>query len=485
MRNYTPVVVLIGSLAMIAVLLGQMPASKPTPLDDFVVGKGVVHGNLTIFPVISKKPRLDDRFITLDEGLKSGMIEITEVSVASSSSTPMNAANPEIAVANQRPAASNDVPAQTESNELTLQVGDNDDLNLAFGQQSAAVSGNDVNRLMVLNKSDRPLYLMPGEILLGGDQDRTVGQELVIAPSKTPQPIAVFCVEHGRWGQRDPEVLARYLANNVDAQSWSDNSFVGEVNGDAPDASLVMSQTESIEKANSGKFIDSVGSLSKSARVAVQKDASQQAVWDEVAKENEKGGVKSQSGAFTGNYAEADALKRLAPYMEHLQKPIADEASIVGVIVAVNGEVETLDVFESTPLFKKLWPKLLKSYALDAVNSVDENTKPAICGRHEAVAFFAKASNASAANVDAQDSMSVAHSDADDVLVFSAHHNRRVAAEQPVEMNMISDVDSSSVPFDSRAIGGVGLSIPSRRERGYIGAGGGFGGAVHNAAFSK
>ena len=38
-------------------------------------------------------------------------------------------------------------------------------------------------------------------------------------------------------------------------------------------------------------------------------------------------------------------------------------------IVAVNGRFEQIDVFESTPLFNKLWPKLLKSYALDAANT--------------------------------------------------------------------------------------------------------------------
>ena len=48
----------------------------------------------------------------------------------------------------------------------------------------------------------------------------------------------------------------------------------------------------------------------------------------------------------------------------------------VGVIVAVSGEMHSLDVFESTPLFQKLWPKLLKSYALDAANNASDDSAP-------------------------------------------------------------------------------------------------------------
>jgi hypothetical protein len=40
------------------------------------------------------------------------------------------------------------------------------------------------------------------------------------------------------------------------------------------------------------------------------------------------------------------------------------------LVVAVNGKVESLDVFQSTPQFRNLWPKLLKSYALDAAHAL-------------------------------------------------------------------------------------------------------------------
>src|SRR5205807_5295200 len=45
---------------------------------DYVIGEPLRYENLTIFPVASATPRTDDRFVTLDEGLKAGTVEIRE-----------------------------------------------------------------------------------------------------------------------------------------------------------------------------------------------------------------------------------------------------------------------------------------------------------------------------------------------------------------------------------------------------------------------
>ena len=50
-----------------------------TPYKNFVISEPVRHRNLQIFPVCSKAPKTADRFITLDEGLRSGTVEIIEV----------------------------------------------------------------------------------------------------------------------------------------------------------------------------------------------------------------------------------------------------------------------------------------------------------------------------------------------------------------------------------------------------------------------
>ncbi len=90
---------------------------------------------------------------------------------------------------------------------------------------------------------------------------------------------------------------------------------------------------------------------------------------------NSLSGNTLSSDTFTGNYSNKQIVATLKPYIDAAQKPVAGTERVVGVVVVINGRIETVDIFESTPLFKKLWPKLLKSYALDA--SISAKTKPA------------------------------------------------------------------------------------------------------------
>jgi hypothetical protein len=63
------------------------------------------------------------------------------------------------------------------------------------------IADGNVNALELRNRSDRPLFVMAGEVVLGGKQDRIIGKNTVIPP-RTTQSVPVFCVEHGRWSGR-------------------------------------------------------------------------------------------------------------------------------------------------------------------------------------------------------------------------------------------------------------------------------------------
>lgn len=380
-------------------------AKVADPTADFVIGAPLVYRNLTIFPVSSKTAKNQDRFITLDEALKQGTVQIQEKGAANTGP----------------PAANSQVPVRQSAN---------DD---PFG------SGNDVNEVIVINNSSKPLYLMPGEIIIGGSQDRTIGQELVIAPDKKPVKIEVFCVEHGRWGAR---AEADYDAILAEATTGAPQAGAAGGNGRAQ-----------ARAANRGKFVGSVGSLNGPARVAVQKGEGQGKVWDEVSSANAKSGVKSKSGAFTGNYAESKVVKQLRPYTDKLVQPVLKTENVVGAIVAVNGKVESMDIFEATPLFKKLWPKLLKSYALDALTALDEKVSAKQCSSAEALAFLQETARAGTKKSDTKKGITSTQHESDKVLLFSAHEQReRRSAEA------------------SPALGGMG---------------GGFGGAIHSSGFAK
>jgi len=66
------------------------------------------------------------------------------------------------------------------------------------GEFGAYGSGQ-VNNLVLVNNSDRPLILLAGEIVTGGKQDRIVGKDRIVQPHSDPIDLSVFCVEPHRW----------------------------------------------------------------------------------------------------------------------------------------------------------------------------------------------------------------------------------------------------------------------------------------------
>jgi hypothetical protein len=427
---------------------------------------------LTIFPVSSKVPKNDDRFITLDEGLAAGTVKIIEVgaeesydidaaafdSTASVNQQPLSqdaqqapdneAAIGQTQIAEHEADAEDPFGPDTAEHVVPDEVGENgeysDDL---FGP--ADVDG-DVNTLMVLNTSGKPLYLMPGEVISGGNQDRTIGQELVIDSSESPVPIEVFCVEHGRWEGRGIEATTAQLASSA---AYGAN------------LSLVVSQTATVEElakeAQNGKFIASVGQLNKDTRLAVEESGAQAAVWDEVAKTNSKIGNESESGNFAAAYFSSDITDDFEPFIKKL-KPLEETKQIVGVAVAVNGKMLSVDVFESTPLFKKLWPKLLKSFALDAVAATSEFEAEAAQKAltiEDCVAFMKNVESSKAETVEVTENQKVVKRQSPVALSFSYYDAEAASAATPAHEGL------------GGAYGGLG--------------GGGFGGSVHTSVLAK
>jgi hypothetical protein len=428
-RSFYALGVILGVIAVLVVATNRDATKPPTSRGalpgDLVIGEPVVHENLTIFPVSSRTSRTQDRFITLDEGLASGKVEIVEKgALRQSQPTSQSAGQP-----------SEDNPPATSGSQ-----DQNSEAQLSAVEMPGA-QGNEVDELMVVNHSGRPLYLMPGEIIVGGDQDRTIGREYVVAPDGRPVPLDVYCVEHGRWGSRaEAEYQELSLAIN---QTQSRAFAVGDLVVPVADAQQVAAQ------ANSGKFVGSVGSLSKNVRLAVQSGDGQGKVWEEVSTENAKAGVQPQSGAFTANYADDEAVKRFQPYIDKLHGPVAQTEHVVGVIVAVNGKIESMDVFESTPLFKKLWPKLLKSHALDAANATGAEVAGKACTRQDAVAFLTETAAAGASKTETKGDIAVSRRENERVLLFSAH------SWDEVRDPAAARADASAGGFGGGGLGGV------------------------------
>src|SRR6478735_7583608 len=145
--------------------------------DELVIGVGITEGSLTIFPVSTKRLRSEDRFITLDEGLKEGMVEVQELNAAPAA----EGASTQPAATSQSESAAPRQPA------INAAANGRPSLDDSFAPPTSARSQSaQVNQLAVINRSERPLYLMPGEIVVGGQQDRAVGQEYIIEAKTGP-----------------------------------------------------------------------------------------------------------------------------------------------------------------------------------------------------------------------------------------------------------------------------------------------------------
>jgi hypothetical protein len=223
-------------------------------------------------------------------------------------------------------------PIQVESLALVPIVGDGTKaeqdllvLDEAMAEKLVRVTEFDegnVNSLNLQNRADKPVFLLAGEVIIGGKQDRIIGRNTII-PAKTTQQVPVYCVEHGRWDNKTKEfTTAKALAHGrLRAQA----SYGG-----------------------------------------------QQEVWNEVSAKNELRATKSSTDTYRKVASQqADGTngkweKRVDDAIAKLDDKTRDQ--MVGFAVALNGKVATIDVFESPKLFKKLQRKLVRSYVTEAVD---------------------------------------------------------------------------------------------------------------------
>lgn len=265
---------------------------------DYQVLAPITEGNLTIFPVVAAASHDTSGFLTLDEGLRSGEVEVMEAGQAQG---------------------------------LVRRHG-----------RPYHYDGAQVNQLLLVNHSKRPLLLLAGEIVTGGKQDRIVGKDRII-PADSDADLGVFCVEPGRWTGASNKFAATGAYGN------NNNYFY-------------MAQP--------------------SVRAQAMDKKDQQKVWDEVAKSRsamaqnvpapaaaEVNGVTSYAKVMENNEVARQVDKVAAPIQHSYSSLIHElrQKNAVGVVVAVNGRIIWADVFASTSLLEKYWPKLVRSYAAEAV----------------------------------------------------------------------------------------------------------------------
>ncbi len=243
-------------------------AEHPRDIRDYIqsleVGEPVYHDNLTIIPVYSA--HIQDRrdYTTLDDALASNWLSVTEI-----------------------------------------------------GQ------GGQVPQVELNNYSNRTIFIMGGEIISGGKQDRIIGREVLLSPRARRVVVPVYCVEQNRWQYQSEKFYSKQNLGTWNLRSTAQYAPVG----------------------------------------------AQSAIWGNIETAQREMGVRSSTNAYQDTYDQKGVRDKIVKHERHFSRIPQLRRDTVGVVVGVGGRIVNADLFANPALFQKLWPKILKSSALAAIGS--------------------------------------------------------------------------------------------------------------------
>jgi len=201
-------------------------------------------------------------------------------------------------------------------------------LDEALALRSVKITERDMHptvpELRVTNESDKPLLLLDGEELIGAKQNRVLNTSVLVA-ARSDCLINVTCVEAGRW-------------------SYKSQTFTSCGN-------------QYYSRGRQRKMEEVLSSLSSGGPAS----ADQSRVWSDLDTVLEDANVDSITAAMHDAYAALE--DRIGDYLREFH-PVEDQT---GAVFALNGEIVGMDAFDRPDTFAKVLPKLVKSYALDAI----------------------------------------------------------------------------------------------------------------------
>ncbi|HEX5817376.1 MAG TPA: DUF6569 family protein [Gemmatimonadales bacterium] len=185
--------------------------------------------------------------------------------------------------------------------------------------------GGSVPQLMLVNSGALPVLLLDGEELLGAKQNRIVNLT-ILAPAMRNLAIPVSCVEMGRWQYQSREF------------------------GESPRTMY--------PHARAAKMAQVSASLDRGER-----HADQGAVWSEIAAKAERMAAPSATSAMS------DIFVRHGETIEEYAGQFAAQDGQVGAVFVIGRRAVGLDLFDAPATLRTYLPKLIRGYALDALDA--------------------------------------------------------------------------------------------------------------------
>lgn len=199
-----------------------------------------------------------------------------------------------------------------------------------------------VNQLSIDNHSNHYVYLQSGDIVKGGQQDRTMQYDVIVPPNSNGQELASFCVEQGRWSAREGEA--------------------------------------------SHAFTTSTRCLpSKSLKVAAAIKGNQSEVWSKVQEEKNRYNANlsawnskdvqienTKSSSSLQLMLENDAFNHaLDSLISRIDQNFPKDSNIIGVAYAYRGKVQGIEMYNNPGLFIEMKDKLFEMSASMALAEWD------------------------------------------------------------------------------------------------------------------
>jgi ARG/rhodanese/phosphatase superfamily protein len=183
-----------------------------------------------------------------------------------------------------------------------------------------------VPELRFVNRGTRPVLILDGEELLGAKQDRVVNLTILV-PARCELTIPVSCVEAGRWRARS-------------------RSFTS-----APRAQYASGRAKRM------------ATVSCSMAMTGDRRSNQAEVWDDIADKSTRLQADSPTAAMEAIYRVHE--RTVDGFVERIH-PVDGQ---VGAMFAIDDRIVGFDLFDRSSTLCKTLPKLVRSAAIDAIDS--------------------------------------------------------------------------------------------------------------------
>lgn len=189
-----------------------------------------------------------------------------------------------------------------------------------------------VPELQFFNEGESAVLLLDGEELVGAKQNRVLNLS-ILAPAQEKTIIPVSCVEQGRWAYH--------------SDSFRSEDRVHYSRGRAAKAASV-----------------SMSMASNNSRRSDQRE-----VWRNISEKSGRMRVSSATESMSDIYEQRKTT------VQEFVSSFTHTENQVGAVFGIDGAVAGIDLFDRADIFSKFLPKLVRSYALDAVETVADEGK--------------------------------------------------------------------------------------------------------------